>query len=226
MYASGRRTRREFGMSLFYQNGIFFPLAILAGMFGDESPLIAYLFLFTLFYPAFFFSTYTLFFEKKESEMNWKKIFNPVLIMTILAVSIRILGVHTSIPNVLFSIFSLLAGMTIPLLMIILGGTIYLDFNRKSRLYIKEIMKFVLIKNICFPLIFLGVLIFIHPDYNIALIILLQSAVPPVTAVPLFTERAGGNRAVVNQFIVASFIFSLITIPIMVSLFSMFFTQH
>ena len=48
-FISQKETRREFAMSLFYQNGIFFPLAILSGMFGDESPLIVYLFLFTLF---------------------------------------------------------------------------------------------------------------------------------------------------------------------------------
>ncbi|MFB0520421.1 MAG: hypothetical protein ACETWD_03205 [Desulfatiglandales bacterium] len=42
---------------------------------------------------------------------------------------------------------------------------------------------------------------------------------------PLVTERSGGDRAVVNQFIVVSFIFSLISIPMMVSLFSMFFSS-
>lgn len=57
-------------------------------------------------------------------------------------------------------------------------------------------------------------LIFI--PYHIALIIIIQAAVPPVTAVPIVTERAGGDRAVVNQFIVASFIVSLFSILLMV----------
>ena len=114
--------------------------------------------------------------------------------------------------------------MTIPLIMFILGGNIYVDFQKKGRIFTLEIIKFVLIKNIIYPLVFLLIIILIQPPYPIALIIILQSAVPPVTAVPLLTERAGGNRAIVNQFIVASFMMSLLTIPAMVYLFSTFFS--
>jgi hypothetical protein len=50
----------------------------------------------------------------------------------------------------------------------------------------------------------------------------MQSAVPPVTAVPLLVERAGGNHTIVNQFILVSFLCSLITIPAIISLFGVF----
>lgn len=113
--------------------------------------------------------------------------------------------------------------MALPLVMMILGGSLYLDFQRKGRIYIAEIVKFVLMKNIVFPLAFLGLLILIHPDYNIALLIILQSAVPPITGIPIVTERAGGNRAITNQFILASFIFSIVSIPLIFNLFSTFF---
>ena len=107
--------------------------------------------------------------------------------------------------------------------MIILGGNIYVDFQKKGKIFTHEIIKFVLLKNIIYPLVFLLIIILIRPPYPIALILLLQSAVPPVTAVPLLTERAGGNRLIVNQFIVASFIMSLLTIPVMIFVFSTFF---
>ena len=225
MFIAQKKTRREFAISLFYQNGIFFPLAVLAGMFGEDSSHIVFLFLFTIFYAAFFFSTYHFFFEhKKKEKLKWKKIIHPVLIATILAVIIRLGGVQDAIPDFAISIFVLLGGMTIPLIMIILGGNIYIDFKKKGQLQIVEIIKFVIIKNIIFPLIFLGILFLIQPSYYIALIILLQSAVPPVTAVPLVTERSGGDRSTVNQFIVGSFVSSLVSIPIMVYLFEIFFT--
>jgi predicted permease len=218
-------TRREFAISLFYQNAIFFPLAIIGGMYGNKSPYLVFLFLFTIFYPAFFFSTYHFFFEKKERRvLDWKKIIHPVLIVTLLAVVIRLVGLQDIIPGFVLSIFTLVGGMTIPLLMIILGGNIYMDFQQKGQLQFVEITKFVIIKNIAFPLVFLGILLLIRPSYHIALLILLESAIPPVTAVPLVTERSGGNRAIVNQFLVASFIFSLISISIMIWLFSLFFT--
>jgi predicted permease len=220
-YLSHKETRQEFAISLFYQNGIFFPLAILAGMFPNNPSYLVYLFIFTLFFPAFFFSTYPLFFKgKTTAKINIQKIVHPVLIMTLLALAIRLLGLNMFIPGFAINIFALLGGMTIPLLMLILGGNVYNDFHEKGTIHIGEMVKFISVKNVAFPLIFLGILYVIHPAYEIALIILLQSAVPPVTAVPLVTERCGGDRFIVNQFMVASFLVSLVTLPSMVYLFS------
>jgi len=225
MFISCKQQRREFAISLFYQNGIFFPLAILTGMFGVGSFYPSFLFLFTMFYAAFFFSTSHLFFKRQQkTTFQWKRIFHPVLFATVLAVGFKVTGTYTVIPDALLSILTLLGGMTIPLIMIILGGNVYNDFQEKGTLHTLEIAKFVLVKNFLFPLVFLGVLLVLRPPYYVGLLILLQSAVPPVTAVPLVTERFGGNRSVTNQFIVASFMASLLSIPLMVSLFSLFFT--
>jgi len=223
---SNKKTKREFAISLFYQNAIFFPLAIFSGLFGDNSVYISILFIFTIFYAALFFSTYFLFFKKKQKNLiNWKRIIHPVVIVTFIALIIRLSEVQNIIPNFIMRIFYLLGGMTIPLIMIILGGNIYVDFQKKGKIQTSEIVKFVIIKNVLFPLIFLGIIILLKSilSYPIALLIIIQSAVPPITAVPLVTERVDGNRTIVNQFIVASFAFSLISIPIMIYLFSMFF---
>ena len=146
-----------------------------------------------------------------------------MLIVTLVAVVIRLVGAQRMVPNFILSIASLLGGMTVPLLMLILGGNVYMDFNKKGLLQVKEVVKYIMIKNVVFPLVFLGIILLARPAYHIALIVLLQGAIPPVTAVPLVTEREGRNRALVNQFLVASFLVSLVSIPLMVSLFSMFF---
>jgi predicted permease len=113
--------------------------------------------------------------------------------------------------------------MALPLVMIILGGSLYLNFQQKGRFYFREIAKFVLVKNIIFPLAFIGVLVLLKPSYNIALLLLLQAAVPPVTAVPILTERAGGNKGITTQFVFASFVASMLTIPGAFFLFTHFF---
>jgi len=225
-FIAARDVRREFSISMFYQNAIFFPIAIIAGMHGDESPYMVFLFLFTIFYPAFFFSTYHFFFQTKGNRtLDWRKIIHPVLLVTLGAIIIRLAGVHDYIPGFIVSAISMVGGMTVPLIMLILGGNIYLDFQKKGALRMAEMIKFVVIKNIVFPLVFLGILLLLRPAYPVALLLLLESAIPPVTAVPLVTERCGGNRAVVNQFLLASFLFSLISVSVMVSLFSMFFSS-
>jgi len=224
MFVSKKDYRREFAISLFYQNGIFFPLAILVGIFPNDPSYQVHLFFFIIFYPPLFFSTYHFFFkEKSKKAIDLKKIFHPVLIATIIAILISSVGFQDHVPRVVNDIAIMLGAMTIPLILLILGGNIYNDFQKKERWEFVEIAKFVTIKNILFPLIFLGILVLIRPSYHIALILLLQAAVPPITAVPLVTERSGGNRAIVNQFVVASFILSLITIPVMVLFFSHYF---
>ena len=224
MLLSQKTTRREFAMSLFFHNGLFFPLAILTGMFGAESPYLISLFLLMIFYPAFFFNIYPFFFGKNEKKINLKRIFNAVFLSTLLALGIRLANVQTYLPDAAFSVLSMLGAMTVPLLMLVIGGSLSLTFQRKGKIYSGEIVKFVVMKNILFPVVFLGILLVIRPSYEISLLLMLQSAVPPVTALPIFTKRVGGDESIVNQFLLGSFICSLVTIPVMVSVFSFFFS--
>lgn len=214
--------RREFRAALFFQNGIFFPLAIITEMFGAGSPVLVHLFLFTLFYPAFFFNVSPLFFNKALGH-DLSRVFNPVLIATVIAVLITLLDLKPLLPGFLLAGLKLVGGMTVPLLMIVLGGNIFLDIRSSGDIQYGEALKFVCVKNFIFPIIALGVLLVLKPPYEIALIIMLESAVPPVTAIPIITEREGGNRAIMNQYMVASFLFSLVSIPTMLMLFSLLF---
>jgi len=222
-YASDRNTRAEFSISLFYQNGIFFPLVIISGIFGTDTPFLVQLFIFIVFHPTMYFSTYHLFFKKAGAAVRWKRVLNPVLVVTFIAIIVQLLGVKDYVPEFILSIFQILGAMALPLIIIILGGSLYLDFKQKGKFYFSEIIKFLIIKNIVFPLVFLAVLILLRPSYNIALLFILQSAVPPITGIPIVTERIGGNKSITTQFVFASFVFSLISIPAIFHLFSQFF---
>jgi predicted permease len=221
--------RSEWTISLLYQNGIFFPLIIIGGLFNSPAMYLVQLFLFISLQPSLVFSTYTLFFKKKAEEqaLNWKRIINPVMVVTIIGLLIGLAGIASHIPEFLIMILTLVGAMALPLFMLILGGNVYNDYMYSGpegrKIYWWEVAKFILVKNLLFPLVFLGLLIWLRPGYVVALIILLQAAVPPITAIPIFAERCGGNRAIASQYIVASFIFSIISIPAMIYLFSRFF---
>lgn len=47
-----------------------------------------------------------------------------------------------------------------------------------------------------------------------------------MSAVPVLTERAGGNVALADRFLVSSFIFSIVTIPLSMWCFSCFYGQE
>ena len=216
-------TRREFAASLFYQNALFFPLAILGEMFGIDSPYIVQLFFFMLLFPSLLFSTAHLFFKSTHKKFDWTRIVNKVLLATILATSLRLFGIQDIVPHVAVSALRLVGNMTLPLLFLILGGNIYIDFKAKGKILPLEVVKFVLVKNFLFPLASLVMLVVLKPPFPIALLVILEASVPPITAIPILTERAGGNREIVNQFMVASFAVSLVSIPLMMGLFSLNF---
>jgi len=129
---SARETRPEFGLSLFFQNGIFFPLIILSGIFGTGTPLVAQLFIFIMLHPSMLFSTYQLFFKKAPEQLRWQRIINPVLVATIIAVVVQLAGVKAYLPDFVLSIFEILGAMALPLGMIILRGSLYLDVGQRG----------------------------------------------------------------------------------------------
>jgi predicted permease len=225
MFLSQKETRSEFAMNLFYQNGLFFPLIIISGIFGTGAVYLPQLYIFIILHPVMFFSTYQLFFrnKKKEKNLQWNRIINPILIATVLAIIVQLFGARSYLPDFIQTILQILGGMALPLIMIILGGSLYLDFKQRGKFYVKEIIKFLAIKNILFPLVFLALLIILKPGYNIALLFILQSAVPPVTGTPIMTERVGGNKSISNQFVFSSFIFSVVSIPLVFWLFDRYF---
>ena len=223
IWVAERNTRREFAVSLFFQNALFFPLAILTGLFGKNSPYIVQLFFFILLFPSLLFSTAHFFFGKPQKTFSLSKIFNKVLLSTIIATALRVSGTSKMIPDFVISALSMIGDMTLPLLLLILGGNIYIDFKEKGRLYPLEVGKFVFLKNFIFPLLAFGMLLSIRPPSHIALLIILQASVPPITAIPILTERAGGNREIVNQFMFSSFAVSLVSIPLMMGLFGLYF---
>jgi predicted permease len=224
-----KEIRAEFTIGLLYQNGLFLPILIIEGLFGGDNPYLVPLFLFVIFHPSVIFGTYTLFFGKRvqREKLNWRRIVNPVLVATVIGIVIGIVSVNKYIPEFLITIVRMVGAITIPIIMLILGGNIYNDFRYKAdnnrRWYISEVVKFVLIKNVVFPLVFLGLLILLRPDLTVALIVIIQAAVPPITAIPILVERCGGNRQIASQFVFASFIFCILSIPAIIYLFSRFF---
>jgi len=224
-----KEIRSEFTIGLFYQNGLFFPILIIGGLFGLGNPYLVTLFLFMIFQPSMIFGTYTLFFNRtiQKEKLNLRRIVNPVLIATVVGLMIGLAAVQNHIPNFLVAIITMVGAMAMPLFMLILGGNVYNDFmykgDEKKKSYIREVFKFVLIKNILFPCVFLGLLLWLRPDYTIAIIVMLQAVVPPITAISILTERCQGNRKIASQFVVASFIFSILSIPAFIYLFNRFF---
>ena len=212
-----RTYRSEFRTGLMYHNGIFIPLGIIRGVYGPDSVYLSDLFLFTFLFPAFFFNTYHFFFDtsKRTTQFtfNWRILRNPILIATLVSMALKLTGASAFVPAVVVKIASVVSEMALPMIILIIGGSIYLDLQKKERIRFGEVALFVVVKNIIFPAIVLFMLSTFRLSFNAALILVLSAAAPPITAFPIVTEKAGGNRGIANQMLTASFIASLGSLP-------------
>ncbi len=219
-----KKNRGDFGIALFYPNAVFVPIAVIAGLFGTNDPMMAKLFLFVIIYPAFFFNTFFYFFKKNNLyQKKIKNIFNPILVSTIIAMIVTLAGLQSKVPNFIIETCKLIGNISLPLIMIYIGGNIYVDFQNRQKIQVKELIVFLILKNLVFPFVVLALLIIIRPDPSVAFLILLLSAVPPITAIAIIGKEYNRNIALINQFLVSSFIFSIITIPVFVYIFNYYF---
>jgi hypothetical protein len=210
---SQRQTSREFGASLFYQNSVFVPLVVISQMFPLEPRLLIDLFLFSVLFSPMLFATYQLFFGKTAKHNAWRSLRHPVLLVTFLALLLKLAKLDGYVPNFAIAGFGLVGAMAVPLLLLVLGGQVYLDFSGRGRLHVWEIAKFVGLKNVLFPIVIFAVVCWWRPEPHLALIVLLQSAAPPIASMPILVEREGGNREITCQFVLGGFFFSILSIP-------------
>lgn len=220
-----KNSRREAGAGLLYPNAVFTPIVVIPGIFGPGSPLLVELYLLTLLYPFFLFNSYEPVFGsgKERKHIGWKRLINPILIATLLALLIKLTGLTNHVPEFVTNITRAVGSLAFPLIMLLIGGNIYLDFRKREKIRVPETVLFVFLKNILLPAVTLLALAFIRPSFPVAFLVFLLSAVPPVTTVPILVNRLKGNVALADQFLVASFLFSLVSLPLAVWIFGLVF---
>lgn len=221
-----RKNMGEVGISLLYPNATFFPLGIIPIIYGADTPLLVELFLFTLLMPILVFNGYSFFFKADSSyKFNLKdsKILNPILIATVLAVALKLTHLDAFIPEFAISITEIVGATALPLIMLAIGGNVFVDFTRRGKVDYRATFKFLITKNIAFPAATMGLVLLLKPPLSVATLMILQSVVPPLSAVPVLTERANGNVALTNQFLISSFVFSIVTIPLCMWCFSVLY---
>lgn len=215
-----KRERGAVTLGLLYPNAIFIPLAIIPQIFPDGDQVLVTLFLFTLPLPPLIFSTYFLFFPGDQNRIDLKKIFNPVLLAVLLSIGLKLFNI--GLPQFISSTIDHLGKMALPLIMLMIGASIYGDLKTSGAILSKRLYLFPLIRNIITPGLMLGLLYLIQLPFDIAFLFILLTTVPPLSAIPILTDRAGGEMAVANRIILLSFLTSLISLPLILGLFLRF----
>ena len=124
--------KKEFLLSLIFPNAVFIPIVLISSLYGENSDMLVKLYLFTLFFPVFLFNLYNLFIDYKKIKLNIKIIFNPIILTTIIAILLKINNLEVFIPDFLIDISRRIGALSIPIILLIIGGNIYFQFEKKS----------------------------------------------------------------------------------------------
>ncbi len=151
-----------------------------------------------------------------ERTVKVKKIFlNPGTIGIFIGLLIYFSGIK--LPVIISEPITALSLLNMPLAMLILG---YFMAKVDFRAIIKEvsIYKVAFFKLVMIPMIVLGLLALIRPEYNLFMSAAIQSCTPTATTTVLFAAMVKADAKMASLIVVATTIFSLITVPLFVML--------
>ena len=207
----------------FLQNAAFLILPIGQLLFParfDEFAL--FVFLYIIIHQPFVWSVgKVLMTTRKEGEpFRIRQMFTPPMSANLLTVMAVLLGITRFIPDLVMTPVSLIGQAAVPTVTFILGASLgSLEF-RKIRLD-KDIVRILLVKLILLPAAVVGILSLtpLRETYPLlALIIVLQGASAPATALLLQVKTYGGDEEKVQTVLLLAYVLCLVTIPLWVAL--------
>ncbi len=149
--------------------------------------------------------------------IDWKKVFlNPGLLSTILASVLFVTGIR--FPAVVLEGVDMVGDMTFPLSMLIIGGLLA-DIDLLSLFTDLKLYLFSAIKVLVLPLVLLGIFVAVGaaPSFTVALVCITMCAAPTASNTAVLAEVYGGNSALAAKLVGMTTLFSLVTMPAVLS---------
>jgi malate permease and related proteins len=203
-----------------FQNSGYLPLAMAAAIFTGQqaNDIFIFIFLFLLGFDlvAWSLGIYMLTYEK-QVKFKLQSVFSPPVIANLTSLLLIALGLNKLIPDILFKPLSMVGNCTLPLAMLVVGGSVALvqlkDIDRKTTFI------FLLGKLIILPAIGLVIVLKLALPYLLGFLIVMQLAMPSATSLSVIIRRYNKEDVLISQGIFFSHIVSLFTIPLFLSLY-------
>ncbi len=214
--------RKEFYLIAAFQNGAFFPIAVVSALFAKDKAEIyyIYIFLFVLFFTPLIITVAKLLFSGTSPNISnvLKSVLNPAFLTVIGSMLLVYSGVYRFIPSFLLNITTKIGDVTIPIILFTLGGSLYYSYTANIKISPFYAIWGVIIKLLIIPgVIFLVLLPLDIPSY-IKIIFVLEAAAPTAVNSATYSMVYGGNDALISRVSVFVYIFALISYPVFVML--------
>ena len=211
--------KRQFLSLIAFQNAGYFPLALAAALLSPKQAqvMFIYIFLFLLGFNLVVWSLGVHFLScqpKKRFELG--SFFSPPVLATAITLVLVGLGVNKFIPEIILRPLRLLGDSTLPLAMLVVGGSLGLIQIR--RIQLKPVALLILAKLLILPFLGLALIWRFSFPQLFSLLLIMQLAMPSATSLPLIITHYKGEDLLISQGVLFTHLFSLITVPLFLSL--------
>jgi len=216
--------RKQFLSLVIFQNSGYLPLVLLSAILPKDKiqVMFIYMFLFLLGFNIIIWSigVYLITFSRNR-RFEGKSFFSPPVLSTILSLFLVYFKINKFIPNFFYKPLSILGDSTLPLAMLIVGGSLAeLNFNKTDN---KSILFLILAKLIIMPVLGLFLIIRFNLSELLGLLLLIQLAVPSATSLSLITRHYQQEDLLISAGVFWTHIISLFTLPLFLSLYFAYF---
>ena len=211
--------KRQFLTLIVFQNGGYLPLALVAALLSPEEArlMFIYIFLFLLGFNLMMWSLGVHFLSyERNRRFELASLFSPPVLATVITMALVGLGVNRFIPEIILKPLRMVGDSTLPLALIVVGGS--LGLIRIRRIQLKPVVLLILAKLLILPLLGL-VFIWMFPlPRLISLLIIMQLSMPSATTPSLIITHYKRQDLLISQGILLTHLVSLISIPLFLSL--------
>lgn len=210
----GKELSYESQFCLVFNNATFLGYPIVSATFGTGG-ILAYCGFIIAFNIALFSYGIWLFERKITIKLIRSVIFNPNIIAVLLGMALFLIGIH--LPRFITDAVGYVGGATTPLSLIVIGYMLsqakLLKVLKKWRLMITAITQLIV-----GPVVTWGALTLLGFPPEVVQVCTLIEALPTATSLGLFAVKYGGNATESSELVTISTLFSVVTMPIMISI--------
>ncbi len=221
-FIPGEQHKLQFLSLVGFQNSGYLPLVLIAALLPADkvSTMFIYLFLFLLGFNFVMFSLgiYLLAFSS-EKKFAWKSLFSLPVTATLASLLLVYLGWAKFVPKFIYNPFKMIGDSTMPLAMLVVGGNL-------AKIHLGHVDKKVMVlltlaKLIILPVLGLLFIVKFNVPPLVGLLIFIQLAVPSATTLSVLVRHVKKEDLLITQGIFFSHLLSIITLPVLLSLYFM-----
>lgn len=217
LFAKDDYLQKIYTYSFAVANFSFMGNAVVLGIFGEDVLFDYMIFTLPLCLYVYSFGTSSLIPKSKEnSKFSFKVFLNPICMSMLFGAVAGVTGLP--LPKFLVTAISSAGACMSPLAMI-LTGFVVANFSIKTLAKVKRIYLASVLRLVVLPLVFVLVLNLLNTDSTIIMLTLCATAMPLGLNTVVFPAAYGGDTTPGASMALISHLMSIITIPIMFTLF-------